>query len=503
MSLQAVQHLWRPDVAEMALNPAQQFAPLVLPGWNCTPYDVQTRGITWLWSCPRSILGDVTGLGKTIHIFGLVALLHHTGELRGQKAIVVVEAVGQHLEECRRFLPGIRAAAILPGMNKLERRRIYAGEWDVLVIGYHIMWRDADIITNLSPGLVWFDESTAFANDETATANGARILATNARRIHLSTATPVMLGLKDFYSQLRVIGLAGYQGSLFGDWWSFERNFLTVAYNQTRGKGGRPVTTTSWAANPATLPTFKARLSSFYLRRTEGSADMPAVLPPDDVWCNPTKAQADRLAQIINGADEGAVRWQLLFKGSTTIAAIGGPDESGKFDRFMADLPIRFADPDGRPEKIVVYLRHLASVAALERRLIAAGIGVATITGPNKATRDAVRHRFWEDDSCRVVIGTGAIEKSLNLQVARHVAALDLVSNPSRQEQLLGRVRRSGSDHTHVTFTRYLLWGSPEERLLRLARERQGLADYIHGDMSSLFVRLAPADQSYVLGAAA
>lgn len=500
MSLANAQGLWRPDLAAMAMDPNLPVAPLHLNGWwDIDPYEVQTRGITWLYSVPRSVLGDVTGLGKTPHMIGLLAMLHMTGELRGRKAIVTCEpgAVGQIAGEFARFAPRLAVEAITGSPDRARRRTLYSRPWDVLVLGYPTMWRDAALLTAQQPHVVLFDESTNFANHETKTAAGARTLASVAARVHCITATPVMLGLQDFYSQLQVLGLAGFNGALFGNWWQFQQTYLLARYSTVRrkGGGGQETQKQTWVANPNTVAEFRQRLSPYYLRRNSGSADMPDVMPPEDIWLNMTGKQAERYRNIATGAEAVDSRFMRQLQLATTTANLGDPeDHSAKFDWFMDALERRFVDDLGQPEKVVVFLANTAAVEALRRRLHAAGWDAALITGDRRDSREAERLKFWNEPNCRVAIGTKAIEKSLNLQCSRWAVMLDMLFNPSRIEQFLGRVKRSGSTFDHVHLLRVMCLGTSEEGILRTVRERQELANFINQDVSDIFKELTYMD---------
>jgi len=497
--------LWRPDLAAVALDPTRQIAPLHFNGaWDVEPYEVQSRGIAWLYAVPRSILGDVTGLGKTIHIIGSIVALQVTGELAGRKALVVVEpgAVEQIAGEFATKAPGLRARHVTPKMTRQNRRTLYSRDCDVIIMGYPTMWRDAALLTQQRLAIVWFDESTAFANDDTQTAKGARTVTANVARIHCATATPVMMGLLDLYSPLRVLGLAGITGTVFGNLWEYQHRYLLARHQSVQRAGAVVAQKTTWVANPATLPEFRAKLSPYYLRRNDGTADMPEVLPPEDIWLDMTPAQTTRYRAIQNGAEAVDSRFIRLLQAATTLANLGDEDHSAKFDWFMDALERRYVDDDGNPEKVVVFLANRAAVEALRRRLASAGWGAALITGDHRNEREAERQRFWNDPNCRVAIGTKAIEKSLNLQVARWAVMLDLLFNPSRIEQFLGRVKRTNSAFSHVHLDRVMCRGTAEEGLLHVVRGRQALADYVHQDVSDIFKTMTaedPASAQFVL----
>jgi SNF2 family DNA or RNA helicase len=101
-------------------------------------------------------------------------------------------------------------------------------------------------------------------------------------------------------------------------------------------------------------------------------------------------------------------------------------------------------------------------------------------------------HQFRTDPKCRVLIGTTSIERSVNLQAARHMIAVDTIANPARMTQIAGRVARDGSRHSTVYFHQLLHRGTQEENLLELLRREQALSDYVWGEESQIFEALTP-----------
>ena len=104
--------------------------------------------------------------------------------------------------------------------------------------------------------------------------------------------------------------------------------------------------------------------------------------------------------------------------------------------------------------------------------------------------RRAAQEQFWEDPECRVLIGTRAIEQSLNLQVSRHLINIDMILNPARMEQLAGRIRRDGSAYQHVFVHNLLTVGTQEERYLPLLEREAALSSHIWDENSELFQAL-------------
>lgn len=151
-------------------------------------------------------------------------------------------------------------------------------------------------------------------------------------------------------------------------------------------------------------------------------------------------------------------------------------------------------DGDLAEDKAVVFVNFKPNVADLSSRLNDLGIGHVIMWGNEAGPRErAFRLRsFRENPACRVLIGTTTIEQSLNLQVARHLIAVDTLLNPARMTQLAGRVRRDGSPFLVVYFHQLLLRGTQEAAYPGLLQREQALADYVWGEQSELFEALSP-----------
>jgi SNF2 family DNA or RNA helicase len=151
-----------------------------------------------------------------------------------------------------------------------------------------------------------------------------------------------------------------------------------------------------------------------------------------------------------------------------------------------------------------VFINFRNGVRALQGRLNRAGVGYATIWGEtkNNAARFEEQQRFWNDPNCKVMIGTTSIEQSLNLQVARHLINVDMIMNPSRMEQLAGRIRRDGSKYRSVYVHNLLTVGTQEERYLPALKREQALIDYVWDSKSELFEALSPLELLHMIGGA-
>jgi SNF2 family DNA or RNA helicase len=158
-------------------------------------------------------------------------------------------------------------------------------------------------------------------------------------------------------------------------------------------------------------------------------------------------------------------------------------------------------DGDLGEEKVVIFANLKNTVRALQDRLRTEGIGFVTVWGEeaNKSKRAESQERFWQDPKCRVLIGTRAIEQSLNLQVARHLINVDMILNPARMEQLAGRIRRDGSAYQHVFVHNLLAADTQEQRYMAMIEREAALSSHVWDENSELFKALSPLDLLHLI----
>jgi SNF2 family DNA or RNA helicase len=276
---------------------------------------------------------------------------------------------------------------------------------------------------------------------------------------------------------------------------------LTTAVQTGRAKFRRGIWKDT-GVNERRLPEFKRLAGPMILRRTVRDLD-DAQLPdvqPNEVWLDLLPAQRERYAELQQGIlrrlrDSGEEITHVQAVSAYTrarqicsgLAALDdGRDVSAKLDwavdRITGDLS---------EDKIFAFVYFRENVQALSNRLNEAGVGHVLLWSneTDPAERDRRIQRFSYDDDCRVVIATTTAERSLNLQAASHLIAVDTIANPARMTQILGRAVRLGSRHRMVVFHQLLARGTYEEDLLESLRGEQALANAVWDDEGQLFTR--------------
>ena len=473
----------------------------------------QRVGIAWMYTAGQGLLADSVGTGKTIQAAGTTAVIKQAGELNDGGRILVVcrpTAVPQWEMQLNRLLKNTKV--IVGEGAKKKRIEKYMTDWEICVLNPIILNNDLEHLDlAFDYQAVFVDDVDALRNGDTATSYAINRISRKSPHIYILTGTPLQKRLQDLYNVLQPLNIRNILGSPV----SFERRYLQKELvNEVSSSGN--VTTKRKVVGYQNLPEFKAKTSHLALRRTAADiddVDLPAVIP-SNVFLEPYPAQVEKyrdlqqgVLRIIRDQGEEVKRATAIAKflygaqicgGLATIGEADLPRTSVKLDWVEEKL----VDGDLSDEKVVVFINFKNGVRALQSRLERAGVGFTTIWGETKtnAERFANQQRFWNDPNCRVLIGTTSIEQSLNLQVARHLINVDMIMNPSRMEQLAGRIRRDGSKYSSVYVHNLLTVGTQEERYLPALEREQALIDYIWDSKSELFDALSPLAMLQMIG---
>jgi len=484
----------------------------------------QRTGVTWLWLAMKGLLGDPTGTGKTINVLGLLAMLKESGELGSeapsQRAVIVAGAAEQWLGECRRFLPGI--ISVVATGTPARRAAKYTDPWEVLIVSPETLRMrtikrknggssragDLEILEQFDIGTLVYDDVDAMRHYGTGTAYAINRLAERCHRVIGTHATPVQKRPMEAYDYLIPVG----GPERFGPRQVFKQMYVREEqdYYESRDQYGHTVVKSRVReAGIRNGEQLKRLVAPMVLRRSPAEMDDVSVpeLVPSIAWVELTSQQKARYAELKKGVlrilrEEGetverAEAMQQFIRGWQICAGLAALDGEGrgaasaKIDWVMDKLTGDFAE-----DKVVVFSYFLPNIADLSVRLTQAGIGHVVRWGRNqdRDARHADLERFRHDPLCRVLLGTTTIERSINLQVARHMVALDTIINPARMRQLAGRVARIGSRQPTVYFHQILALSSQEAAYPEILQREQAMADWLFNEKSDLFPSLSASD---------
>ena len=481
-------------------------------------FDHQTTTITYLYLNGYGMVASVPGAGKTNSALGLVALLKERGELTG-RAIIVCQtpAVLQWFSEAQRFVPGIATEVVYAGMARGERINRYVRNWDLLIIGYHMLLRDREMLRQLEPMLLITDDVDPLLNHANQTHKAIAELAQQAERVVVMNASNLQTRLQQIHAAMVPIGAREIWGTLG----SFERRYIrsesvyvrVPARKTASGKRAGPARqiTVQKVTGYKNMAEFGEKLRPWVIRHGyEDLTDirMPEIMPPETVWLEMGKEQRVKYEELREGVLKLKTEQGTEVKAVTALTMIGYGQQicagipalvGGEIDGPSVKLDWLMDRLDGgvwEDQKIVCFIKNLGLVKAFEKRLAKAGIGFATVSGhePDPVKRRAAQKKFWEDPECRVFMGTAAIERSLNLQVAGIVVNVDTHLNPERMRQILGRVRRAGSAHSHVFVFTLFCTDSQEEGYMNVLKRRAALVDYVWDEEGEMYEALTPME---------
>lgn len=469
------------------------------------PWSHQRVGIAWLYLIKRGLLADVTGAGKTIQTLGLLAMLKERGELTGRCLVICqTAAVLQWLEEAGRWTPRINADAVYSGMTRANRISRYTGNWDAMFVGWRMAQQDADILAKLEPGIVIVDDVDALLDHTNKTHKVVVDLALRADRSVVINATNVQVRLEQLHAASVPVG--GHQ--IFGSLPAFNARYLRkekVTIWTPKGQRKTVEKTTGFR----NIDDLKSRLAPIFLRRNYDDLDdvhMPKIMPPEDIWLELHPAQRKKYEELQEGVlrirrelgdeikyTQALSRFmygQEICAGLPALGEEDGPQASVKLDWLMHQLFGEWED-----QKIVTMIKNIGLVRAFQQRLERSRIGYETIWGanPDAQSRKAAQDRFWQDPNCRVMMGTSAMERSLNLQASNIIVFVDTVLNPARVTQTVGRIRRPG-EHDRIFVFNLFCRDTQEEGYLNILRRRQAVADAVNEEQSELYEALSPME---------
>jgi len=430
------------------------------------------------------------GLGKTVQALGMLQLMKQRGELN--KALICTPSElssKQWARETAKFTTLKPACAI---GDKTDRVGVYSGWYDVLFVSYPIVLRDWEYIVDLGYNVIIFDEAAYFRNPTTATFKIACRLAQGRDWQINMTATPVQNNLQDLHTMFCVIGLEGIVGSRSYFWSHHIRHVLIEGHSHTTGRWVRFDKILGYK-NVAEL---QHRIDPYYLRRT--ISDVEVYLPPLTTTIKYVPMSPDLLKEYKQATGK------LLaddISGVTPISRMSVHALQKIIDKAKYTMLMKMLTEDLALDKVVVFAWYLPTIADIDKLLTEAGIKHVVITGETKEDKDALKQRFEKEPDCRVLVGTTAIELSLNLQIGSYMIALDQFYNPTRTVQLIGRIRRIGSQYNKVVFVQLLVSDDTiEARIPDVLSQKAALHDYVFDEKSEIFPALSKEDLRRLIG---
>jgi SNF2 family DNA or RNA helicase len=448
----------------------------------------QVQGVLHLLAMRRFLLGDDTGLGKTIQTITALCYLWEKAPERKVFVLTTKSATGQWIAEFARFTTGVKT--FLARGNPTQRTEVRkaflnAKGPSVLVMGYRSAVQDFSQIQDWKDFIFVTDEATAFKNPSTQVGQVVKHLSENADRSWGLTATLIKNSLIEGWG----IYWALVPG-LFGSKNSFMNEYCITRLQKLPGsKRQIPVIV---GYRDKDVASFREKIDPYFLGRPKH--EVAKELPPltvKTVECELTPLQEEKYAEALSGILEIAKDKEVREVEVTKLTAvtycqqivnhpelIGIEGESDKLDTLLDLLAGEF---DG--DKVIVFSRFRKMVDIIVPALKKAGIDTVRITGSeNEKERKTAQDAFQNAKSdTRVICITAAGSEAINLQAAKAIIFYDTPWSAGDYLQLLGRMIRIGSLHDNVFALHLVVKKTIDERVAKIMSQKLALIEKVLG----------------------
>lgn len=461
------------------------WASVLSPAW--VPKDYQRAGMDRLWArafgpspfgsalTGGSLLGDDTGLGKTVQAIAVVVRAFREGLLRGRCVIVSTTSSmkGQWADEFEKFSRFRVPLVVVDGGREERCSRLGDVSARVLVVNYEIarlpQYRSAWAGALRRCGLLVLDETSKVANPASGLYSAFSLAARSVGRVISFNASPVERSPLDIMSQVSLV-----DSRVLGSLPLADGRYVS----RDRYGGCRAV---------MNIPELRLRLAGCYFRRT--AVEVRLELPPlvaeiRRVGMSPAEARAYRLAlgDFASGKTAGAVGLARL--GAVQFAALCSDISDLRAPSAKLDDLVSLLDGELSGEKVVVFSRF-ATVARYVAARLARYRPFLVCGDTPQADRSTFVRRFSLERGSRLFIGTEAADRGLNLQAASVVVNLDIPWTGGRLAQRVGRCLRFGQRASRVLVLNYSSScpGSPgiDDYMLGKVLARREMTDFVVG----------------------
>lgn len=449
------------------------------------PYLYQRRGSLMMLAVPRMILGDDVGVGKTIE--AIVTYTYLKAKNPDLKAMVFTErnALNQWKDEFAKWSVGIKTRIVTAETYPDPVLRVQAMRQtqDVMISTYSMLYDYSHVILEaMQPRWVLIaDEPNYFKNQETMLYRNIKGIAVGdhecrpykprkvqpegekyARwdatylpgerpiRAYGLTATVIENRLEEAYAIATIIAPGTFES---------KEQFLRD-YCVTRKVRGLKV-----VVGYKNLDKFRKQLEKAYYGRLADDPEVKQNLPEvvtKDIKITMSVEQSkkvveamDRIIQMPDGEIKAVGILPSLIMAQQLVndpTLLGFNIASAKLEALVESLTNSL-----RGQKVVVYSKLRQTIDRIEDRLKKEGVTPLRITGLETAEqREANKVAFRDDPDKHVMLITKAGTKAVNLQKGGHVFLFDMPWSYGLYRQIIGRIKRTGSEYKTVGAYRML-----------------------------------------------
>jgi SNF2 family DNA or RNA helicase len=460
--------------------------PLKLRGY-------QAQMVINLLAMKRFVVGDDTGLGKTIET--VASLCQVWAKQPKKKAIVVTKkssmTPGWEIEGFGAFTQGVKVIMALGGPKKRAKARQEWLDHDgpvVIIYSYGSWANDFSETMGWEDYIIVFDEATVFKNPKTRIHKVCKHSSAQADRCWSLTATLIKNDLMEGYGIYRVTvpGLFNMNEQ------TFMQSYALVEMKRV-GRNRRVPVIVGYHKRHIEL--FRQQIELYYLGRPKHAVakDLP-MLTSRDVKIGLTSWQKEKYKEALSGLMEHGDGEIRDFTETTQLTSliycqeivnhpglIEYPDyRSTKLEALTEML----TEGEFEGEKVIIFTRFSKMVGIARAHLESKGLKCVTVTGgeSSKQRKEAMLSFQNPKDPTNVIFITMAGGDAINLQAAKALIFYDTPWSAGDYIQILGRMIRIGSEHDRVYAIHLVCQDTIDEHVQAVVKKKMALIQAVLGE---------------------
>jgi SNF2 family DNA or RNA helicase len=451
----------------------------------------QIQGILHLLAMPRFVLGDDTGLGKTLQTVAALSYLWDKKPDIPALICTTKSAVGQWESEIDRFTVGVKVFKCLGTKKKRakihEEFQAYNDGPKAMIMGYRTAVMDFQYLQPISGHIMVFDEATAFKNDSSQVHQVCKHLAGSAERVWSLSATIIKNRLMEAWAIYKVT-----VPHLFTTKTSFMREYCITRDQHIAGSRRRIQIVVGHRKRD--VEAFRNVIDPYFIGRPKH--EVAQELPPlttKVISCELSKQQKGKYKEALEGLLEvldpetgEVIEREVTKLTAVTIcqqivnhpALIDCDGDSGKLDTLLDLLQNELEG-----EKVIIFSRFRGMVDILEAEIEGKGIKTCRITGAESGDQRVVSQQAFQDakSETKICLITMAAAEGVNLQLAKAVIFYDTPWSAGDYLQIIGRMIRIGSIHDKVFSYHICAPKTIDDRVMKTLKNKMNLIEAVLG----------------------
>lgn len=453
---------------------------LTIPSFRGELKGFQKIGVTACFLHPRIILGDNTGLGKTVQSIATLCLLYDHNKLPNKTTLVVCP--NGLREDWKKAIEKFSPFKVIAGTTEDRNCNFLNRNNNVTVVSYNTLLNRVDILEKHGFQTVILDEASYVKNTESKTFQAVRRLTDKANRVLICNATSIENSIADMFAMGELI-----EPGFFGNYQDYLNVYCETETKYFRTKY-RTLKSNTVVVGPKSIQAvehLKSRIGKFYLRRSY--EDVEVELPNEVVRLIPValkECQKREYLELVKQFHNKKIKGASLLYNLLRVcdgkredwSKVDKPEKVSAKGEALMDLVESF---DG--DQFIIYSTYIDPLMAAAKIVKSMGLKIGFYTGVNNETREAHSDAFIKGEiDCLLVTKAGARGK--NWGNARHLVELNSVYNPSLQHQIRSRIKRLDSVHKTVFIHKFFAQDTIEENVLALLDRKGALSKYVNDD---------------------